>query len=48
MLSHAEMEDTAQRNLQKFHLPRFALGVDGVMLRFQEAPRRLPDDKHQQ
>ena len=48
MPSHAEMEATAERNLQRFHLPRFALGVDGVMLRFQEAPRKLPDDKHQQ
>ena len=48
MPSHAEMEATAQRNLERFDLPRFALGVDGVMLRFQEAPRKLPDDKHQQ
>ena len=48
MPSHAEMEATAQRNLEKFHLPRFAMDVDGVMLRFQEARRKLPDDKHYQ
>ena len=48
MPSHAEMEATAERHFQRFHLPRFAQGVNGVMVRFEEAPRRLPDDKHQQ
>ena len=48
MPTDMEMEETADRMWQKFHLPRFALGVDGVMLKFQEAPRNLPENKHQQ
>ena len=42
MPTDMKMEETADRMWQKFHLPRFALGVDGVMLKFQEAPRNLP------
>ena len=48
MPTNSEMDDTSQRNLERSKLPRFALGVDGVMIRFEEAPRRIPPDKHQQ
>ena len=48
MPSTQEMEETADRMYQRFHLPRFSLAVDGVMLRFQDAPRKLPPGKHQQ
>ena len=44
MPTHAEMEATAQR----FHQPRFALAVDRVMVKFEEALRGLLKDKHQQ
>ena len=44
----AEMEATAQRMLEKYHLPRFAFAVDGVFTKFQEAPRNLPPGKHKQ
>ena len=43
-----QMQDTAQRMLEKFHLPGFAFAVDGVQMRFTEAPRGIPDDKVQQ
>ena len=48
MPSIREMENTADKMWHRFHLPRFALAVDGVMLRFQDAPRNLPAGKHQQ
>ena len=43
-----QMEDTSQQMFQRFHLPRFGMAVDGVQVRFQDAPRRLPPDKHAQ
>ena len=43
-----EMEATSQRMFERFNLPRFAMGVDGVQVRFQDAPRNLPPDKHAQ
>ena len=43
-----EMEDTSAQMLGRFHLPRFSMAVDGMMVRFVEAPRRLPPGKHKQ
>ena len=43
-----EMEDTSSEMLERFHLPRFSMAVDGMMVRFVEAPRRLPPGKHKQ
>ena len=43
-----EMEETSQKMLERFGLPRFAMAVDGMMARFEEAPRKLPAGKHQQ
>ena len=43
-----QMEDTSGRNLERFSLPRFALAVDGMMVRFCDSPRRLPPDKNPQ
>ena len=48
MPNAAEMEKTAANMLERFKLPRFALAVDGMVARFQEAPRRLPEGKHAQ
>ena len=38
MPNSAEMEKTAANMLERFKLPRFALAVDGMVARFQEAP----------
>lgn len=43
-----EMQETSQKMLDRFGLPRFAMAVDGMMARFEEAPRKLPAGKHQQ
>ena len=48
MPTNDEMHETAEKMLQRFKLPRFALGVDGVMLKFESAPRKLPVNKHPQ
>ena len=48
MPTNNEMQETAERMFEMFKLPRFALGVDGVMLKFEAAPRKLPENKHQQ
>lgn len=48
MPTYDQMADTSERMLEKFHLPRFAMAVDGMMARFCEAPRRLPPHKHAQ
>jgi len=37
----AEMEETAAKMFHRFKLPNFALGVDGVQMRLEEAPRGL-------
>jgi hypothetical protein len=34
-----EMEATAQRIEERFYLPRFAYAVDGMLVRFDVAPR---------
>ena len=43
-----EMEETSQNIKERFGLPRFSFAVDGMMTRFEEAPRRLPIGKHKQ
>jgi hypothetical protein len=42
MPSNEEMAATARRMEDRFHLEGFALGVDGVVVKFQEAPRGIP------
>jgi hypothetical protein len=42
MPSEEEMEATAGRMMDRFHLPRFALAVDGMMVKFDNAPRDIP------
>jgi hypothetical protein len=42
MPTNQEMAETAQRLLDKFHLPDFAFGVDGVVVKFDGAPRNIP------
>ncbi len=37
----AEMLATAERMEQKFHLPGFAYGIDGMLVRYEGAPRGL-------
>jgi hypothetical protein len=37
-----EMEQTAQNLFERFGLPRFAFGIDGVITSFEEAPRNCP------
>ena len=46
MWTNSEMDDISQRNLERFKLTQFALAVDGIMIRFVEAPWRIPLDKH--
>lgn len=41
MPNEAEMEETAERMYDQFHLPNFAFGVDGMQCCFEEAPRGL-------
>ena len=48
MPSKATMQDTADRMFNKYHLPRFCCAVDGVMMKFWEAPRGIPDAFQQQ
>ena len=43
-----EMAATAERIYQRFHLPRFCMAVDGMHVRFSDAPRGLPDNTHKQ
>ena len=47
MPTNNEMQETAERMFQIYKLPRFALGVDGVMLKFEAAPRKITENKHQ-
>jgi hypothetical protein len=42
MPSDAEMQNTAERIAERFQIPRLALAVDGMMARFEDAPRGLP------
>ena len=48
MPSMEEMAETSSLMEERFHLPRFAMAVDGMMVRFSEAPRGLPEGKHKQ
>ena len=43
-----QMQETAQRMLEKFQLPRFAFAVDRMQVRFTEAPRKIPANKTKQ
>lgn len=40
--SDAECAAAARRMEDRFHLPGFAFGVDGVIVKFEEAPREVP------
>jgi hypothetical protein len=42
MPTWAEMEETAQNMEEKYHLPDFAYGVDGMLVRFDGAVQGLP------
>ena len=42
MPSEEQMHATAARMMNRFHLPRFAFAVDGMMVRFDNAPRDFP------
>jgi hypothetical protein len=42
MPSEQQMSDTAQNMLERFDLPKFAFAVDGMMVRFDTAPRNIP------
>lgn len=42
MPTQAQMQATAARMFATYKLPRFAMGVDGMMVRFERAPRGLP------
>jgi hypothetical protein len=42
MPTEAQMQATAARMMEKYQLPRFAYGVDGMMVRFDTAPRDFP------
>ena len=48
MPSTEEMVETSTMMQERFHLPRFAMAVDGMMVRFVEAPRGLPQGMHKQ
>jgi hypothetical protein len=43
MPSEEEKQATAARIFERFQLPRFAYAVDGMMVRFDSAPRNFPD-----
>jgi hypothetical protein len=36
------MQATAARMFDRYKLPRFAMGVDGMMVRIERAPRSFP------
>jgi hypothetical protein len=42
------MEETANCLVAQFHLPCFAFGIDGVVMKFDGAPRELPEGTVQQ
>ena len=44
MPTESEMRATAERMERKFHLPRFAYGVDGMQVPFEGKPRGIPED----
>ena len=48
MPSVVQMEETSQRMLEKFHLPRFACAVNGMQVPFTDAPGNIPANKTKQ
>ena len=44
----AEQEATARRMLEKYNIPFLYLAVDGTHIRFEEAPRGIPDFHNKQ
>ena len=48
MSTEDEMQETSERMFHKYHLPRFCCAVDGMMVIFSEAPRKLPQNKNPQ
>jgi hypothetical protein len=42
MPTDQEMEEISTRLEAKFKLPRFAFGIDGVIMIFDDAPREVP------
>ena len=48
MPSFQQCGETAQRMLDKFHLPGFAYGVDSVAMKFDASPRNIPENTAQQ
>ncbi len=42
MPTDQEMQETATRFEAKFYLPRFAFGIDGVVMTFDGAPCEIP------
>jgi hypothetical protein len=48
MPTDEECEATARRLEGRYHLPGFAFGVDGTVVKFEDAPREIPDDTVQQ
>jgi len=42
MPTQQEMAATAERMWHRYGLPNFAMGIDGMLARFEEAPRHLP------
>ena len=45
MPGNEEIEDTAERMLEKYRLSRFPYIVEGCQIRFSEALRRIPYNK---
>ncbi len=48
MPTNEEAEVTARRLEAIYHLPGFAFGVDGTVVKFEDAPRKIPDNTVQQ
>ena len=42
MPTREEREETAAFMLEKYHLPGFAYGIDGMVVKFEELPRGIP------
>ncbi len=44
MPTNEEAEATARRLEAIYHLPGFAFGVDGTVVKFEDTPREIPDN----
>jgi hypothetical protein len=44
MPTNEEAEATARHLEAIYHLPGFAFGVDGTVVKFEDTPRDLPDN----